>query len=172
MIPSEPKCSILRAAPITSGRFPPRELRITAILFIFTLSFVIILTYICSCKVTIFFGNENSNLLKKFNKEKTAPYSVFLDFNDKILISKSGMITDTEYYEIINYTLLGLTVGNEVGNICINKEIGIVGSDETFSIINNKGKIVKIGENHPNMYIEILIIGAIVLFLTFHRYCL
>lgn len=90
----------------------------------------------------ISYGIDNDNkLLKKFNKDLSKPYSVFLDFNDKILISKSGMITDTEYFEIINYTLLGLTVGNEVGNICINKEIGLIGSNDTFSVASNKGKI-------------------------------
>lgn len=86
----------------------------------------------------------DNKILKKFSKDKTIPYSVFLDFNDKILISKKGMITDSEYFEIINYTLLGLTVGNEVGNICINKEIGIVGTNDTFSVAENRGKVTVI----------------------------
>lgn len=85
--------------------------------------------------------DESGKLLKQFNKKVSFPYSVYLDFNDKVLINKNGMITDTEYYEIVNNTLLGLTVGNQVGNICINKEIGIVGSSDTFSVAENRGKI-------------------------------
>ena len=85
--------------------------------------------------------DSNGKLLKQFTKKASFPYSVYLDFNDKVLINKNGMITDTEYYEIINNTLLGLTVGNEVGNICINKEIGIVGSNDTFSVAQNRGKV-------------------------------
>ena len=91
-----------------------------------------------------FAKDEKNKLLKKFSKNKTSPYSVFLDFNDKVLISKNGMIDDTEYFEIINYTLLGLTVGNEVGNICINKDINLIGSNETFSVAKNRGKITVI----------------------------
>ena len=91
-----------------------------------------------------FAKDEKNKLLKKFSKNKTSPYSVFLDFNDKVLISKNGMIDDTEYFEIINYTLLGLIVGNEVGNICINKDINLIGSNETFSVAKNRGKITVI----------------------------
>ena len=88
------------------------------------------------------YGIDKENLiLKKFTKELDNSYSVFLDFNDKILISKTGMITELEYFEIINYTLLGLTVGNEAGNICINKEINLIGSTDTFSVASNRGKI-------------------------------
>lgn len=90
----------------------------------------------------VYFAEDvDSKLLKKFSKDKNCPYSVFLDFNDKILINQSGFITDSEYFEIINYTLLGLTVGNEVGNICINKEIGIINSTDTFSVAENRGKV-------------------------------
>ena len=88
------------------------------------------------------YGIDTDNLIfKKFSKEINRPYSVFLDFSDKILISKTGMITEFEYFEIVNYTLLGLTVGNEAGNICINKEINLVGSTDTFSVASNRGKI-------------------------------
>jgi hypothetical protein len=31
-----------------------------------------------------------------------------------------------------------------------------ISNNEIIFLIDNKGKIVKIGENHPNMYIEIL----------------
>ena len=34
------------------------------------------------------------------------------------------------------------SVGNQVGNTCLNQEIGIVGSDETFQVSDHKGKIV------------------------------
>lgn len=85
--------------------------------------------------------DEENKILKQFSKDSSYPYSVFLDFNDKILITQDKMISDTEYFEIINNTLLGLTVGNQVGDICINKEIGLICSDETFSVAKNRGKI-------------------------------
>lgn len=85
--------------------------------------------------------DSNNKILKKFAKKVNNNYSVFLDFNDKVLISQNKMISDTEYFEIIHNTLLGLTVGNKIGNICINKEIGIVGSSDTFSVAENRGKV-------------------------------
>ena len=39
---------------------------------------------------------------------------------------------------------LGQVVGNKVGDICINKQIKLIGSDETFSIAKNRGKITVI----------------------------
>lgn len=86
--------------------------------------------------------DSNNKILKKFAKKVNNNYSVFLDFNDKVLISQNKMISDTEYFEIIHNTLLGLTVGNKIGNICINKEIGIVGSNDTFSVAENRGKVM------------------------------
>lgn len=85
--------------------------------------------------------DDNEKLLKQFSKKVSYPYSVYLDFNDKVLINQNNMISDTEYFEIIHNTLLGLTVGNEVGNICINKDIGLVGKDDTFSVAKNRGKV-------------------------------
>ena len=37
--------------------------------------------------------------------------------------------------------ILGKTVGNNVGDICYNKEISLIGSNETFSVMANRGKI-------------------------------
>jgi hypothetical protein len=45
-MPSAPKRSMSSAARTTSGRLPPRELRTTAILLMFTLNFVIISLYL------------------------------------------------------------------------------------------------------------------------------
>lgn len=90
----------------------------------------------------IHFAVDSKNkLLKQFSKKVSYPYSVYLDFNDKVLINQNSMISDTEYFEIINYTLLGLTVGNELGNICINKEINLIGSSDSFSVAKNRGKV-------------------------------
>ena len=47
-------------------------------------------------------------------------------------------------YEILEISFKSFnpkSVGNEVGNICINKEIGLIGSNDTFSVASNKGKI-------------------------------
>ena len=87
--------------------------------------------------------NKNSSTLKSFNVDKTYPYSVFIDSTDKVLIKTNSMISYNDYRTIIRPSLSGI-VGNQVGNICINKEIGIIGSDEKFSVSNNSGKITVI----------------------------
>lgn len=84
---------------------------------------------------------KHAKLLKGFTEEKTYPYSVFIDFNDNILINKKELITESDYNAIISPSILGKVVGNAVGNICINKEITIINSDEKFSVVNNLGKI-------------------------------
>lgn len=89
------------------------------------------------------YDNKNSSTLKSFNVDKTYPYSVFIDTTDKVLIKTDSMISYNDYRTIIRPSLSGI-VGNQVGNICINKEIGIIGSDEKFSVSNNSGKITVI----------------------------
>ena len=94
-------------------------------------------------KLNIKFTSDPKNeLLSKFTKEQITNYSVFMDSNDKILIKTNSIISTNDYFAIIAPSVLGKTVGNKVGDICINKEINIVGSDEKFSVIDNKGKIV------------------------------
>jgi thiol-disulfide isomerase/thioredoxin len=89
------------------------------------------------------YDDKSSSTLKDFNKDKTYPYSVFIDSTDKVLIKTGSMIAYNDYRTIIRPSLSGI-VGNQVGNICINKEIGIVGSDEKFSVSDNIGKITVI----------------------------
>ena len=94
-------------------------------------------------KLNIKFTSDPKNeLLSKFTKEQITNYSVFMDSNDKILIKTNSIISTNDYFAIVAPSVLGKTVGNKVGDICINKEINIVGSDEKFSVIDNKGKIV------------------------------
>ena len=83
-----------------------------------------------------------NRLLSSFTNDKEYPYSVFMDQNDKILIKNKGLITTNDYFAIVAPSVSGKTVGNKVGDICINKDINLVGSDEKFSVIDNKGKIV------------------------------
>ena len=78
--------------------------------------------------------------LKSFNVDKTYPYSLFIDSTDKVLIKTNELISFNDYRTIIRPSLSGI-VGNQVGNICINKEIGLIGTDEKFSVSNNIGKI-------------------------------
>ena len=86
----------------------------------------------------------DGKLLKKFVSKVEYPYSVFLDATDKILIKTNGLVSTTDYNSTILPILLGKTVGNQVGDICINKELNLIGSDGTFSIIENRGKITVI----------------------------
>ena len=93
----------------------------------------------------IYLYTDNSNkLLRTFDKKCSYPYSVYLDFNDKILINENMMITNEKYFDTIVPTLLGLSIGNKVGDICINKEINLVGRNDIFSISKNRGKVTVI----------------------------
>ena len=65
-----------------------------------------------------------------------------IDKDDKILIMTNSIISTNDYFAIIAPSVSGKTVGNKVGDICINKDINLVGSDDKFSVIDNKGKIV------------------------------
>ncbi len=86
-------------------------------------------------------NDEKHKLLKYFTKEVSLPYSVFLDLNDKILIKENKLITKPEFESTIVSAVLGYEIGNQVGNLCIDKEISIIGSDEKFSVSANRGKI-------------------------------
>lgn len=89
------------------------------------------------------YDDKSSSTLKVFNKDKTYPYSVFIDSTDKVLIKTNNMVTYNDYRTIIRPSLSGV-VGNQVGNICINKEINIVGSNDTFQVSDNTGKVTVI----------------------------
>lgn len=92
----------------------------------------------------IYFAKDNKNkkLLKSFVKDVTYPYTVFLNTEDKILIKENSFLKEELFSSTVEPSVLGYTIGNEVGNLCINKEIPLIGSDDTFSVVENKGKIV------------------------------
>lgn len=94
------------------------------------------------------FTYENNKTLKQLNNKKLFPYSVFIDYEDKIVISDAKEISQVGYYDTIEPIILGEKVGYEVGYICINKEINIIDSDETFSVVNNRGKVTIINFWH------------------------
>lgn len=87
---------------------------------------------------------KKNELIKDFNKKKEYPYSVFLDNYDKILITSTSMISGNDYVALIEPILSGKTVGHNVGDICYNKEIPLVNSDDKFQIIDQRGKITVI----------------------------
>ena len=64
--------------------------------------------------------------------------------DDKILITKSELISNIEYTTIVYPSITGKTVGNQIGDICINKDINLIGKDGTFSVAENRGKITVI----------------------------
>ena len=86
--------------------------------------------------------SKSNDLLRTFTNDTIYPYSVFMDFTDKILIKSNSLVSTDDYFAIIAPTVSGKTVGNQVGDICINKDINLVGSDDVFSVIDNKGKVV------------------------------
>ena len=94
----------------------------------------------------IVFAYDNDKLsgLLSFTQNKEYPYSVVLDSADKIIIKESNVISNELFSGIILPVALGLTVGNKVGNICINQEINLIGSDEKFSVLGNRGRITVI----------------------------
>ncbi len=86
--------------------------------------------------------SKSNDLLRTFTNDTIYPYSVFMDFTDKILIKSNSLVSTDDYFAIIAPTVSGKTVGNQVGDICINKDINLVCSDDVFSVIDNKGKVV------------------------------
>ena len=64
--------------------------------------------------------------------------------DDKILITSTSMISGNDYVALIEPILSGKTVGHNVGDICYNKEIPLVNSDDKFQIIDQRGKITVI----------------------------
>ncbi len=85
--------------------------------------------------------NKKNETLRKFTKNTEYPYSVFLDTFDKVLINNKELISINDYVSIVTPTILGKNVGNEVGDVCINKDIPLIGSNETFSVAKNRGKV-------------------------------
>lgn len=88
--------------------------------------------------------DNNNKTIKSFTNDISYPYVVFMDTNDKIIISQNQMLSGDDYSTIILPIVSGKEIGNQVGNICYNKEINIIGSDEVFSVASNQGKIVVI----------------------------
>ncbi len=88
----------------------------------------------------------NSIVLNDFNKSMNYPFSVFMNYQDKILVKKNALISEIDYINIVAPTISGAIIGNEVGNVCINQEINIINStdNETFSVAGNLGKITVI----------------------------
>lgn len=85
--------------------------------------------------------DKNNKLLKSFVKKVTYPYTVFLDYEEKILIKENRMISIIEFESTVLAATSGYTIGNKIGDLCINKEISIIGKDDTFSVFENRGKI-------------------------------
>lgn len=95
--------------------------------------------------LNVAFANVNSNneLLSKFTKDISYPYSVFLNKDELVLINKKGLINNNEYDSIISVTIDGtIIIGNKVGNKCFNKVINLTHNAGTFSVTDNLGKIV------------------------------
>ncbi len=90
--------------------------------------------------IFIAYDSKNNNTLKMFNCVNYN-VSIFIDSSDKILFIKQGFITDEDFLSTISPVILGKVVGNKVGDICINKNINLIGSDDTFSVLNYRGKI-------------------------------
>lgn len=94
-------------------------------------------------ELNIKIGKDTEKAKKRFDK-KSDNYSVFLDKTDKILTKSNELINVNEYNSVVMPVILGKTIGYEVGNICYNKEIPLIGSDDTFSVFENKGKVTVI----------------------------
>jgi hypothetical protein len=78
------------------------------------------------CILNIKIGKDTEKAKKRFDK-KSDNYSVFLDKTDKILTKSNDLINVNEYNSVVMPVILGKTIGYEVGNICYNKEIPLIG---------------------------------------------
>lgn len=88
--------------------------------------------------------DNNNKTIKTFTKDISYPYTIFMDLDDKILVMQNKILGYDDYTNIVSPIILGKTIGNQVGDICYNKNINIIGTDETFSVANNLGKVVVI----------------------------
>lgn len=87
--------------------------------------------------------DKKNKTIKMFSDTVSYPYIVFLDTNDKIVLMQNEIGYD-DYINIILPIVSGKQIGNQVGDICYNKKINLIGNDETFSIADNLGKVVVI----------------------------
>lgn len=88
------------------------------------------------------FDDSKNSAAKTFMKNVKYPYFIYMDNKDKVIIKQESMITETEYLGIIYPNLSGKNVGNAEGDICISKNLNLITSDGTISILENRGKII------------------------------
>lgn len=85
--------------------------------------------------------NKDNEIISMFVSEIKYPLTIFLNTEDKILIKKNEIIGIDEYNSTIVPTIDGKIIGYEVGCYCIDKELELVNSNDTFSLSKNIGKI-------------------------------
>lgn len=92
----------------------------------------------------IIFGYASDSVIKTFLSDAIYPYFVYLDASDTIVMKQETIISNDELNGIIIPSLMGKSIGKNVGDICINQEIGLIGSEDTFSVLQNRGRITVI----------------------------
>ena len=94
-----------------------------------------------SSNIAFGYDNENSKALSNFTTDFDNSYFVILDSNDRFLLGQNYIFEESTFKNSMDAIRMNKLVGNKAGDICINREIGIVGSDDTFSVYENRGKI-------------------------------
>lgn len=87
------------------------------------------------------YDSVNATSIGSFLETPMYPYYVFLDKSDKVVFKQNTPITEEIYQNILYPSSEGIEFGNQVGQLCISQNIQLVGSDETFNVMNEKGKI-------------------------------
>ncbi|MDE5566133.1 MAG: 4Fe-4S binding protein [Anaeroplasmataceae bacterium] len=86
------------------------------------------------------YDSVNATALNTFSESMSYPYYVLLDKDNKVVL-KQETLSEKVYQDIIYPTISGLEFGNQVGQLCISQDIHLIGSDEVFNVIDQKGKI-------------------------------
>lgn len=92
-------------------------------------------------KIVFGYDSANSTSIGSFIESPQYPYYVFLDRNDKVIFKQTTDIDEDTYQHILYPSSIGKEFGNQVGQLCISQDIQLVGSDQTFNVMKEKGKV-------------------------------
>lgn len=89
------------------------------------------------------YDSKNFSANKLFSKEPNYSLSIALSSTNSIFV-KTENLTARNFVVSIIPVVGGITIGNEVGNLCPDLSVQIIDSDKSFSVLDNLGKVTVI----------------------------
>lgn len=92
----------------------------------------------------ILFGYDSVNQTEILNFTETIvlPYIVILDQSNKVIVSANDKYNEQYYNKYIYSLVNGFSIGNEVGDKCIDQDIKLISDDSVININNFSDKII------------------------------